>query len=552
MRTIILCVKYTDYITNLSKLSLEFKNGNKTAMNIDFKKIGNLVVIFSIIFSLFFCLLRFLGSDKLGLNWDSPIFIDGAYRVFLGQIPHIDFSSPVGPIVFWAGGAGMYLTSPTLAGMNVGYLIYGAMIVTAGTFFLRNILNRAFLSAFILVESFFIFSPKMLHHDFLLGYTGMYNVWGYALLFFLGNFLFCDFRKNLSRQDLIIKGVVCSSIFVQMLLIKNSFAFVAFIFLLVWISKSNIKYFSQGFIFFSLIGGFALSIYFKFDLYPLIRDQEITILSRLSQHPFSNHDFLSAMIKNVGYDIMFIVFSSALLIYFIPDRRVFIIKMSLAYIFSGYLLCASIMQKPVFVLSNLFGFIVLVWLCHYFHIFKKLLFFTPILFVSALIFVIRLGYISAFPIFGSMSSFLNGSPNFDVVSSRKSLQGQISPFLNKNIADIDTTGLPPPGGQLSGGFSSVGINNLYNYYYLIEPPKNTLLYWHSGVTFTPELVEIMYFYAPVRILKDSEFLYLNSTFHNGKTVHDFLLVYGDYLNENFRLVARDGKESLYRRLPFSK
>jgi hypothetical protein len=52
-------------------------------------------------------ILRFLVSNYMHLNWDTPILIDGAYRVFLNQKPHVDFSTPVGPIIFIVGAIGM-------------------------------------------------------------------------------------------------------------------------------------------------------------------------------------------------------------------------------------------------------------------------------------------------------------------------------------------------------------------------------------------------------------------------------------------------------------
>lgn len=505
------------------------------------KNIGNYSLIFAIIIAFSYFVLRFLGSDNLRLNWDSPIFIDGAYRVFLGQVPHIDFSSPVGPVVFWMGGLGMRLTTPTLAGINVGFLIYGAIIVGSCSFFLRNILSKVFLSGFILLVSFFIFSPKMLHHDFLLGYTGLYNVWGYSLIFFLGIFLFCDFSRH--SKDLFWKGVVCSVICIQLFLIKNSFLLAAVIFLAAWVTKENIKYFVLGFCSGGILCVLVLLIYFQFNLYPLFRDQEITILSRLSEHPFSNQYFISAMIKYSGLDILYILFSTVFLAWLISSHRILILKMGGAYIFSGYLLCASIMQSPVFILSSFFGFVALFWIFKFRNKFKNYIFCGSALFMLALYFVFHIAYVSSSPIFLHMVTFITSRPQFDVDLSRKMLEGEISPFLGSYFS-------PPNAAHPTSiaNISSIGINNLYNFYYLVRPAKHTLLYWHVGVTFTPALVDKISFYQPELILGDSKFIYLNSIFHNGETVHAFLLAYQNYLNENFILVSRNGKESIYKRI----
>ena len=53
-------------------------------------------------------LLVFPVSVPLGPNyWDLPIYLDGAHRIFLGQIPAVDFDAPVGPLGYYLTYLGM-------------------------------------------------------------------------------------------------------------------------------------------------------------------------------------------------------------------------------------------------------------------------------------------------------------------------------------------------------------------------------------------------------------------------------------------------------------
>jgi hypothetical protein len=92
-------------------------------------------------FIVFLLCLRYLVSEDISLNWDAPIFIQGSYLVYLNQIPNVDFSTPLGPVMFLIGGLGMKLTTPTIIGMNVGMIIFSTIVLIA-TFFYSKIFYR--------------------------------------------------------------------------------------------------------------------------------------------------------------------------------------------------------------------------------------------------------------------------------------------------------------------------------------------------------------------------------------------------------------------------
>ncbi|TPK92604.1 hypothetical protein [Mesorhizobium sp. B2-4-17] len=60
--------------------------------------------------------------------WDIFILLDGGWRILSGQVPHHDFYTPVGPLVYWLSALGMYVAGPSLKGIACGILIFFAFI----------------------------------------------------------------------------------------------------------------------------------------------------------------------------------------------------------------------------------------------------------------------------------------------------------------------------------------------------------------------------------------------------------------------------------------
>lgn len=79
------------------------------------------------ILAISFGILGLLGSYSIQPNWDNAILIDGSYRVFQGRRPHHDFSTPIGPLYFVIGAAGMWLSTPTIAGIFLGIIFLGRL-----------------------------------------------------------------------------------------------------------------------------------------------------------------------------------------------------------------------------------------------------------------------------------------------------------------------------------------------------------------------------------------------------------------------------------------
>jgi hypothetical protein len=155
------------------------------------------------------------------LNWDAPILIDGAYRVFLNQKPHVDFSTPLGPIIFIVGAIGMKATTPTIVGMHIGYILFGITILLASYAFTRHL--RPYVIAFLLLlVASMVFTPRILSYQtYNFGYTGIYNAFGFALFFLLSLATFANFRPASPRS--VTKGFSVGLILVVLGFLKITF-----------------------------------------------------------------------------------------------------------------------------------------------------------------------------------------------------------------------------------------------------------------------------------------------------------------------------------------
>ena len=68
---------------------------------------------------------RLLIAGSIPMTWGSAIIMDGSYRVLNGQIPHVDLSSPIGPFIFIVGAIGMFISTPSVMGLNLGITLGG-------------------------------------------------------------------------------------------------------------------------------------------------------------------------------------------------------------------------------------------------------------------------------------------------------------------------------------------------------------------------------------------------------------------------------------------
>lgn len=198
-------------------------------------------------------ILRFLISEKIPLNWDAQFLIDGAYRVFLNQKPHVDFSTPLGPIVFLVGAIGMIITTPTIAGVNVGFILFGIFVLIVGYLALRQILKPQLMAVFLVLLASMVFTPRILSYPTgNYGYTGIYNAYGYSILCVLALLLFTDLRSDVNSRNINLKhsyyrGVWAAGLLVLLFFLKVTYGLAAIFLITVWFfHEKNKKRFFLG------------------------------------------------------------------------------------------------------------------------------------------------------------------------------------------------------------------------------------------------------------------------------------------------------------------
>jgi len=505
----------------------------------DWRSFRNIWFAGVLIFLVFFGISRLMGADNMGLNWDAPILIDGSYRVFLGQKPHHDFSTPIGPIYFAIGAIGMHLTSPTIAGLNFGLVLFGVLLLGICLYMFRG-LSKGSLGLFLLILGSYLFTGRMLHADNPAagGYTGLYNLYGYCLFFIASAYLnFFDNRQDqkLGKKE-IIESAFIALLLILALFIKNIFGIALLLLIIIFRFNSCYKKFYASFFLVATTLFFLLLVWLNFDIQAIIRDQIFVISARLSGGGIlgiaSAWNFLKVTWLDNLYILIAILLSKNLLS---SEHWYGLLKLGIFYIFAAYLFCSAIMQTPVHVLSVFFAVIVVYQLSNdcavtdYFAIFKKYL-----LIVISLGLVINALYMNTWAAIISAEQIVKMRPNFNVQSSRFATEGLLNPHLKSAVKSGDH-------------ILSVGENDWFNFYYLNTPPLNTLLYWHNTVTFNQQLLDKDTYFSAENIFNDVDLVYLNATRH-ADTVQVFYNHYFKFLEQNYSIIYGDAKIKIYRKV----
>lgn len=280
--------------------------------------------------------LRVLVINQIPLNWDTPIFIDGSYRVFKGQLPHVDFSTPVGELLFFFGAIGMKISTASIVGFNIGILILGCSLLL---FFCLNIQLGVLKSLHLLLLGSLLFTPRMLSYGaFEFGYTGYYNVIGYSIIYIL------IFILNQNNLKMILNGyfsfripIFSALLVVALFFIKITF-FIAAVFLVfihLILSRFNrdfIIYFCGSFIFFTLFACFI----FDFNFQAIYRDLKIVYISRSSEEAISIVAIIKILKANFIHfaAIIYLIFSTKKAL---PNLKKDIILYGFGFIFISFL-----------------------------------------------------------------------------------------------------------------------------------------------------------------------------------------------------------------------
>jgi hypothetical protein len=171
---------------------------------------------------------RALGGTPVGLySADYQFLAEGAARVALGQVPHVDFPSPLGPLSFWLLWLARKLPflGPDAFAMNT--LAWGlvAVPVTAVAARLPTLSGAALLVGLAAVLTLAPFTLDAIADACDVNYNGFYNRTGAALL--LTTFVAAMVPSQSSRAEALILGWILLVLF----LLKVTFFLAAFAYL---------------------------------------------------------------------------------------------------------------------------------------------------------------------------------------------------------------------------------------------------------------------------------------------------------------------------------
>ncbi|MDQ7826678.1 MAG: hypothetical protein RDV48_28000 [Candidatus Eremiobacteraeota bacterium] len=212
---------------------------------------------------------------------DVPVYMDCAWRVLNGQLPHADFQSILGALFFLILAAGMKLG---------GVSVWGIISATLMMFWLFSLwtwilavrrLSAPLAFLYALAVGLFITGAYHLGLDYrATTYANLYNRYGYAMLFVILLDLFFPPRKEDTRQDF-TGGLSTGFLLVCLLFIKVNFFTAACALLVI---RAVIARPSGGW-----AAGFAaglagalvpMALFFRFDFTPVLRDYQMVTLVR--------------------------------------------------------------------------------------------------------------------------------------------------------------------------------------------------------------------------------------------------------------------------------
>jgi hypothetical protein len=133
-----------------------------------------------------------LGPSRIMAPWDVFILLAGAWRIFVGQVPHTDFDNPIGMLPYWLTDLGMRLGEPSLIGYVYGNLLFLLIVASWGAFIFFRKLPAPLAFLLTLFFATLIVAPRPLgHNPDTTSYAMIYNRYGWALIsiLFIQSFL---------------------------------------------------------------------------------------------------------------------------------------------------------------------------------------------------------------------------------------------------------------------------------------------------------------------------------------------------------------------------
>jgi hypothetical protein len=243
-------------------------------------------VIFIVVLILTCGLSTFVGvAEPLGsFAHDTFFLLDNAYRVAQGQIPHRDFSSAWGPIMFLIDAGGLYLSKMEPTAFGYANALFGGLIAIWAFLIVRPRWPAVYACALGIYTLFLIVAPFPIGiHPLDFGYAMSYNRYGYAIFGLI--VMECAADAPSARASALQRtcGAFSTGVALGLLaFLKISYAFAAIPFIVILTIASGGGYFRR---FLGLGSGFLLLTflvlcYLRFDISDTMTDLAIAAAAR--------------------------------------------------------------------------------------------------------------------------------------------------------------------------------------------------------------------------------------------------------------------------------
>ncbi len=288
---------------------------------------------------------------------DTFFFLDNAYRVSQGQVPHRDFSSAWGPVIFLIHAAGLILSGMRPTGIGYANALFGAIVGIWTFLLIRARWSSASACALGVYAILLITAPFPLGINPLdFGYAMTYNRYGYALFGIL--MMECAANApsvNRSTRRDSIGAISTGAAFALLAFLKVSYAIVAVPFIVVSTiaaSAGRVRRFVEVFGGFAMVSVLVLC-YLRFSIFDMWRDLAMAATAR----QLSLRLWLPAGVLDLAQTILIVLFAG--FGYGVktggahdratPIRRDLFALLTVA---AGYLLLFSNQQKNTFPLNG--------------------------------------------------------------------------------------------------------------------------------------------------------------------------------------------------------
>jgi len=427
------------------------------------------------------------------------------------------------------------------------------VVVTAwALLFCRRTLGVLGASVYSFFVGSYLITPRMFNYGKTsLSYTGYYNLLGYGLLFLvLAGCMSGSQRASLSRSQCVSLG----ALIVILLLLKFPYGIAATCLVGLHVSQlvrepNRLADLACGL----AIAGLPFLAYYSFDLSPMVRD--IQIVAQVGQHrgSLTLTRFVSVL-ASCWKDVLYIVCAAGLLIGHhwrsTNSDRIRLSVLGVSVIVLGVFLSMSITQEPPeFALAPAFCLLAFLVVTREQWASRGVRQITLSV-ACGVVAMLSAGpplYTNIWPFFELARTADFGrtpfadrfitAPLADVASSQ-----YYRDIVNDGLAVLESMTTP------QDRVMCIDWTNPFSFGLGLPGAKNDLIYWQYGVTFDELVGRKFDSFEPRNVFADATVLMIPAVPIWTGTVTTFNALYGEYLQNNFRLATRTEHWHVYRRI----